>query len=90
MATRKPANRRRAKLRKGRCDPKQAAELFKQVMPINDLEPKEVFAWFDGRDVIRRAEATYADGWKVRLNFDARQQLTSRSATLKLDTKAKA
>ena len=59
-------------------------------MPVNDLEPIDVFAWTDGRGVIRRADATYADGWKVRLNFNARQQLTSRSATVKLVTEVKA
>ena len=73
---------------KGKADPGKLAPIIKELFPpVGEAAPFEVAVFVDpASDTIRRADAMYANGWTVRLNFNRKGDLTSRSATLKLSS----
>lgn len=60
------------KLAEGFCDLGEGAE------------PIEGFGYADRSGTIRRVTARYPNGWRVRINFTAKGEYSSSSASLKL------
>ena len=67
----------------------QIAPLLEELFPgLGDgASPKAVDGWADHRGNPRRCRADYPNGWRVDFRINAKGQLTSRLASLRLGTK---
>lgn len=67
------------------ADPKHAAPLLAEMFPVGDgEEPTQVIVYRDRRNTIRYGIADYPNGWSIRFNCNAKGELTSKSASLRL------
>lgn len=66
----------------------EVAPLLEELFPgLGDGEqPRVVDGWADYRGRPRRCRADYPNGWRVDLRINAKGQMTSRSASLRLVT----
>lgn len=65
--------------------PSAIAELAEYFAVKPEGEP-ELVGYYDRKGKLRRMVATYADGWRCRVNIDAAGYVTSSTASLKLST----
>lgn len=66
----------------------RATDLLRTIMPIGgDDPPDEVIGWRDLAGRIRRVRADYPNGWRLHARFNAKGELISSRAQIKLSTK---
>lgn len=76
------------KLLKVAADPSKIAGVLRDAMPIGDeADPSEVFAYLDRDKNVRRITAKYASGWSIRININAKGQITSSSASVRFGSR---
>lgn len=63
----------------------KATELFAQIMPIGDgARPSAINASFYPCGDFRRIEVSYPNGWRMRVNFNVKGDITSTSAHVRM------
>lgn len=68
----------------------KATALFAQIMPIGDgARPSSINASFYPCGDFRRIEVSYPNGWRMRVNFNVKGDITSTSAQIRMATTAR-
>lgn len=74
------------KWRKHLADPQKAASVLAEMFSVGGGDdPSQVIVYRDRRGIIRYGIADYPNGWSIRFNCNAKGELTSRSASLRLE-----
>lgn len=76
----------KVRLRRFKPDMVQLAPLLEELFPglADGQAPSTLDGWSDPRGNPRRCRADYPNGWRVDVRMNAKGQLTSRTASLRL------